>query len=32
MTAISKALDAVRGYLIKYIVFPSEYEAIAVAL
>ena len=32
MTDIGKALDAVCGYVVKYIVFPSEHEAIAVAL
>lgn len=32
MSDIGKALDAVRGYVVKYIVFPSEHEAIAVAL
>ena len=32
MSDIGKALDAVTTYVVKYIVFPSEYEAIAVAL
>ena len=32
MTDIAKALEAVRVYVMKYIVFPSEYEAVAVAL
>ena len=32
MTEIAQALDAVRTYLARYIVFPSEHESAAVAL
>ena len=32
MNEIAKTLDAVCSYIVKYIVFPSEYEAIAVGL
>lgn len=32
MTDIARALNAVRDYLARYIVFPSEHESVAVAL
>ena len=32
MTEIAKALDAIRNYLARYIVFPSEHEPVAIAL
>ena len=32
MTDIASALDAVRTYLARYIVFPSEHEPVAIAL